>query len=274
MAICGAGHTRMIKYLCLSKIFEKREIRNIWAVGRNYADHAKELNNQIPSANETPIIFLKAGSSLTREQNIQTPPDILEVHHEIEIAVQLDYPPSFGLRRFRNHKPSKQLFGALKGSDPCPIVKDRPQQNLLVPTRIFLALDLTDRLRQNALKEKGLPWTLAKSFRNACPLSKASFELTHPEDPNLEELRNLEISLTINGILKQKGSTQNLIFSIPKLVQFVQGHLPVAPGDLILTGTPAGVGPLHHGDILTSKIDRLGLNGTSQTLIQSQWNFV
>ena len=184
-------------------------IRNIWGVGRNYAEHAKELGNEIPSE---PLIFLKAGSCATiaaKELHLPQIPDS-DIHHEVELALQFD-------------------------------------ENLQI-NAACIALDLTERTRQSKAKAKGLPWTLAKSFKEACPLSN----FFPVED--LEELKDLEIILKINGELRQQGRTSQMIFKLDQLVDFVRYQLPVTPGDLILTGTPSGVGPLKPNDHLHAEI--------------------
>lgn len=183
-------------------------IRNIWAVGRNFSDHAKELGNDLPPE---PMIFLKAGSCATfAEKEISLPPWTQDIHHELELALKFD-----------SH---------LQISEAC------------------LALDLTARSVQNALKAKGHPWTLAKSFQGACPLT--------PFFPveNLQNLEAAEFSLMVNGQIRQKGSPSQMIFGSEKLIQFVKMHFPVVPGDLLLTGTPAGVAALSPGDIVEAEL--------------------
>lgn len=185
-------------------------IRNIWAVGRNYADHAKELGNDVPTE---PMIFLKAGSCAFFGPEISLPSWSQEVHHEIELALKFD-------------------------------------QNLEI-SHFGLALDLTERKLQNHLKSNGQPWTLAKSFTAACPLTQFH-KVGH-----LNSLKNLPIALNVNGQVRQLGSTQHMIFPLEKLVDFVKAHFPVCPDDLLLTGTPAGVGPLFRGDRLVAQLGSL-----------------
>jgi acylpyruvate hydrolase len=176
-------------------------IRNIWAVGRNYADHAKELDNQIPTE---PLIFLKAGSCAFFGSEISLPAWTEEVHHEVELA--------------------------LKFGDDLSI------------NAYGLALDLTERKIQTHMKSLGQPWTLAKSFTNSCPITQ--FHSVH----DLNELKDLPLSLIVNGEVKQNGTTADMIFSLERLLEFIKTRFPVCPGDLLLTGTPAGVGPLRRGD--------------------------
>lgn len=183
-------------------------IRNIWAVGRNYADHAMELGNEVPT---TPLIFLKAGSSATvNSTEILLPAWTEEVHHEVELAL-----------KFNSH---------------------------LQVTEAAVALDLTERKVQTAAKKEGRPWTLAKSFKEACPVS-AFFSLK-----DVKDLADLELSLWVNDRVCQHGNTNQMIFQIPALIEYVLEHFPVCPGDLLLTGTPAGVGPLMRGDKVRAQI--------------------
>ena len=183
-------------------------IRNIWAVGRNYADHAKELGNPLP---KEPLIFLKAGSCAVKNTpSFRLSPWASEIHHEIEVALR---------------------FGDdLSISSAC------------------VALDLTDRPRQSELKSRGEPWTLAKSFSGACPISDF-FEVK-----SLDEISTWTLNLEINGQTKQHAPCSQMIFNSKILVDFVRKHFPVCPGDLLLTGTPEGVGPLHTGDVVMAEI--------------------
>lgn len=183
-------------------------IQNIWAVGRNYAEHAKELGNEVPTE---PMIFLKAGSTASlASKEIHLPSWANELHHEIELALRFD--------------------DNLQINEAC------------------IAIDVTDRAKQNQLKSKGHPWTLAKSFKDSCPLSNF-FQVG-----DLDELKNLELILKINGDVRQKGNTSQMIFSLEQLLDFVRHHFPVVPGDLLLTGTPSGVGPFKRGDVLEAEI--------------------
>lgn len=183
-------------------------IRNIWAVGRNYVEHAKELGNEVPTE---PLVFLKAGSCASvGSETIALPLGKTEIHHEVELGLEFDQELKIG--------------------------------------RACIALDLTDREKQNLLKAKGQPWTLAKSFKGACPLSDF-FKVE-----NISELRSLDITLTVNGLIRQQGNTSQMIFPIERIIQFVIENFPVVPGDLLLTGTPSGVGPLQKGDLVEATI--------------------
>ncbi len=194
--------------------YEVQTIRNIWAVGRNYEEHAKELGNLPPAPNGKPMIFLKAGTSIVPNgASFELPPFSKDVHHEVEVALQF-------------------------GSD----FKWRA---------LSIAIDLTARDVQNELKSKGHPWTLAKSFRHSCLLGPLI-----PIDA-ATDLQNLDFSLHINGKLRQSGNTRDMIHSVENLRHYVLEHFPVSPGDLLLTGTPAGVGPITAGDELEAQVTGL-----------------
>jgi len=181
--------------------------RHIWAVGRNYLDHAKEMKAELP---KEPMIFLKAGGCASTGDEITLPPWSKEVHHEIELALKFDANLQFA--------------------------------------EFALALDLTERALQSEAKARGTPWTLAKSFTGACPITPFK------KLPSLAALEEFSLELEVNGRLRQKGFIKDLIFPIPVLRRYVLDHFPVEEGDWFLTGTPAGVGPLKPGDRLTGRI--------------------
>ncbi|PTU73036.1 fumarylacetoacetate hydrolase family protein [Pseudomonas mangrovi] len=184
-------------------------------VGRNYAEHAKELNNPVPSE---PLLFIKPGSCVVAmDESFAIPAERGAVHYEAEIAVLIGKPLS--------KKPNaEEARDAISGFAP--------------------ALDLTLRDLQDALKKKSYPWEIAKSFDGACVL--APFV---PGDA-VEDLADLGIRLSLNGELRQDGNSRDMLTPILPLIQHIAGHFSLQPGDVILTGTPAGVGPLQSGDEL------------------------
>ncbi|MGE3974937.1 MAG: fumarylacetoacetate hydrolase family protein [Bdellovibrionales bacterium] len=199
------------------------QIRNIWGVGRNYAEHAKELGNTVPSK---PLIFLKAGSTaLLSDQKFPLPAFTNDVHHEIELAVE------FG--------PSLEIV------------------------RAAVCLDLTARDLQAELKKKGEPWTLAKSFKHSTLLG--SFF-----DVKDSACGDLHLELLINDEVRQTGHTAQMIFSVPVLAQYLRECFPICPGDLILTGTPSGVGPLVSGD----QIEALCFDSQNKSLSEGRWQIL
>lgn len=113
-----------------------------------------------------------------------------------------------------------------------------------------VALDMTDRGKQTELKNKGLPWSVAKGFDTACPVGAFT------SSPDLtKNLQNLDIWLKVNEELKQKGNTRDMIFSVADLISYISSIFTLEPGDLILTGTPSGVGPVKSGDVITAGIE-------------------
>ena len=185
-------------------------IQNIWAVGRNYLEHARELGNQAPDAAQDPMIFLKAGSSIVQnEGHFFLPEFSTDVHYECELALQ---------------------FG--------------PTLNF---ENMTLALDLTARDVQSKLKAAGQPWTLAKSFKGSCPIG--------PLIKISGDLSLIRFSFRVNGEIRQTGQTSDMIHPVEKLRDYVVNRFPVVSGDLLLTGTPKGVGRLKAGDRLEGEIE-------------------
>jgi 2-keto-4-pentenoate hydratase/2-oxohepta-3-ene-1,7-dioic acid hydratase in catechol pathway len=185
-------------------------------VGRNYAEHAKELNNPVPTE---PLLFIKPGSCVVAmDDSFSIPNDERgAVHYEAEIAVLIGKPLS--------RKPNaEEVLDAISGFAP--------------------ALDLTLRELQDKLKAKAYPWEVAKSFDGACVL--APFV---PGDA-VEDLADLGIRLSLNGELRQDGNSRDMLNPILPLIQHICGHFSLQAGDVILTGTPVGVGPLSAGDTL------------------------
>ena len=184
-------------------------------VGRNYAEHAKELNNPVPTE---PLLFIKPGSCVVPlDESFSIPAERGAVHYEAEIAVLIGKPLS--------KKPNaEEVMDAISGFAP--------------------ALDLTLRDVQDQLKARAYPWEVAKAFDGACVL--APFV---PGDA-VVDLRDIGIRLSLNGAVRQDGNSRDMLNPILPLIQHICGHFSLQPGDVILTGTPAGVGPLASGDQL------------------------
>lgn len=182
--------------------------RNIHAIGRNYRAHVQELQNQQP---EAPIIFGKAVASLCSGSKVQLPSDLGPIHHEIEIILRI----------------GKHLGPGCF-------------EDLNCISHIGLGIDFTARTLQGQLKQRGLPWHRAKSFQDASYIAALR--------PFQGPWRPLHFSLLKNGSRVQVGNTENMIFSIPVFLRDLNQHLPLEFGDLIFTGTPQGVGPVHLGD--------------------------
>lgn len=201
--------------------------RNIWAVGRNYSDHALEMNVEVPNKNlQQPLFFLKSGNTLSTSSKIKLPKWSAEIHHEIELAYLVDENLNF--------------------------------------SHLTLALDLTARDAQNKAKKNGQPWTLAKSFIDSCPIGN----WISLSEINSEE--NLEFDFLVNSKTTQIGRFSDMIFKPSELLEFVKSHFPLAPHDIILTGTPAGVGALTSGDLLTSHLR--DTTSSHQKILTLQWD--
>eukprot|EP01111_Echinosteliopsis_oligospora_P005310 TRINITY_DN18592_c0_g1_i1.p1 TRINITY_DN18592_c0_g1~~TRINITY_DN18592_c0_g1_i1.p1 ORF type:complete len:219 (-),score=68.86 TRINITY_DN18592_c0_g1_i1:215-871(-) len=186
--------------------------KKIVAIGRNYAQHAKELGNAVPTK---PFFFLKPTSSFVRQgQPILIPPSIGEVHHEVELGVVIG-------KKGKDIK-AENAFDYVSG--------------------YTIALDLTARDIQQAAKTKGMPWTEAKGYDTFTPIGDFI-----PKD-KIPDPSNVELYLEINGKIKQKGSTKDMIFQIPQLIEAVSKVMTLEEGDIILTGTPEGVGPMFPGE--------------------------
>jgi acylpyruvate hydrolase len=192
----------------------------IICIGRNYAEHAKEMNAALPTE---PVFFLKPDTALVKDNQPFYYPDFSkEIHHEIELVLKIT----------KNGKNIDEAF-AHKYYD-----------------EIGIGIDFTARDIQAACKEKGLPWEKAKAFDNAAPLGKFI------DKEKIKDLRNINFQLLINGKTVQKGNTKDLLFSFDTIIASVSKFITLKTGDLIYTGTPEGVGPVKIGDRLEGYIEK------------------
>jgi 2-keto-4-pentenoate hydratase/2-oxohepta-3-ene-1,7-dioic acid hydratase in catechol pathway len=192
----------------------------IICIGRNYAEHAKELKNDLP---DEPLYFLKPDTALLKEKDFYYPNFTKDLHYECEIVVKID----------KVGKNIEEKFAHKYYSE------------------ITLGIDFTARDIQEKCKLKGLPWEKAKGFDNSAPISSKWIKL------NEIDFNKTAFEFFQNGIPKQKGFTHDMIFSIDQIIAHVSKYITLKTGDLIYTGTPAGVGPVEIGDVLTAE-----LNGT------------
>lgn len=200
--------------------------RTIVCVARNYVQHARELRNEVPSC---PTFFLKPVSSLVHAPDpIRLPPGAL-VHHEVELGVVLG-------RRAEN-------------------LPDDPNAIESCIAGYCVAVDLTARNWQQEAKDKSLPWTLAKGCRTFLPCGPLVPKELLSEDP-----QNTKLQLRVNGQVKQSDRTSLMVHSIHQLLRAASSFLTLERGDLLLTGTPSGVGPISQGDVL--EIEGLGTRTT------------
>ncbi|KAF9955496.1 Acylpyruvase fahd1, mitochondrial [Mortierella alpina] len=191
--------------------------RKIVAIGRNYSEHAKELGNAVPTA---PFFFLKPTSSyITNGQSIEVP-EGCEVHHELELAVVIG--------KDGRNIPAKDANSYISG--------------------YALALDMTARNLQQQAKEKGMPWSAAKGYDTFTPIGEFI-----PKD-QIADHDNVDLLLQVDGVTKQQGNTRDMIFSIPTLIENVSAIMKLQEGDVILSGTPKGVGRVLPGQTITCEL--------------------
>lgn len=191
----------------------------IICIGRNYVEHARELNNEVP---ESPVFFMKPDTALlTSNQPFSYPRFSSEVHHEIEVVIQI----SQAGKEIGEHE-ADQFFD-----------------------KVGLGVDFTARDLQATMKKKGLPWEAAKAFDSSAPVSEL---LPVSSYPNMHQL---SFRLDRNGSTVQDGNTSLMIFTFESIIAYVSRFVTLKPGDLIFTGTPAGVGPVEPGDHLEAYLE-------------------
>ncbi len=191
----------------------------IIAVGRNYAEHIRELNNEQP---DDPVIFTKPETAILRNNEPFFYPDFsTDIHHEVEMLVRIG----------RTGKYIDEQF-AHKYYD-----------------EIGIGIDFTARDIQSKLKEKRLPWDLAKGFNGSAPIS------AFVPKTDFADLQNINFRLDVNDETRQQGNTSMMLFKIDYLIAFVSRYFLLQQGDVIFTGTPAGVGPVQIGDTLAAFLE-------------------
>ena len=184
---------------------------NIYCIGRNYLEHAKELGNDIEAR---PVVFSKPNTSLITSNIIELPTFSKDIHFETELVIKI--------------------------SKDCFKITEEAAESFY--DEIGIGLDLTARDLQSELKEKRLPWLLSKGFKGACFCSKFI---------NKELLsKDVGFSMTLNDIERQKSNSGEMIFAINKIISFISEFIQLESGDLIYTGTPKGVGRLTSGDTI------------------------
>lgn len=191
----------------------------IICIGRNYAEHAKELNNPVPTE---PVVFMKPDTAMLRNNEPFYFPDFTkDLHHEVELVIKIS-------------RAGKHIEPEFAGK---------------YYEEIGIGIDFTARDIQAKCKEKGLPWEKAKAFDGSAPVggfvNKSKFA----------SLNNISFHLDIDGKTVQRGNTKDLIFSFDVLVSHISKFVTLKTGDLIFTGTPEGVGPVKPGNRLTAYIE-------------------
>lgn len=191
----------------------------ILAIGRNYADHAKELNNPVPSE---PVIFLMPETALIRNNKPFFYPDFSnDIHYEVELVLKINKLGKNIAEKFAHRYYDE----------------------------IGIGIDFTARDVQADLKKRGLPWEKAKSFDGAAPLGEFISK------NEIDDVTNINFSLNKNDETVQQGNSKDMISSFDAIIAYVSKYFTLKIGDLIFTGTPAGVGPVKIGDTLLAKIE-------------------
>jgi len=203
------------------------DVGKLLCIGRNYADHAAEMDRNVP---DEPMVFLKPSSALIRsEGTVRLPPQSKDVHHEVELV-------------------------AVIGTEGRNIAVDDALDHV---SAFAVGLDMTARDLQAQAKARRHPWSVAKGFDTFAPLGPltAASEVDSPQD--------LTLRLTVNGDRRQQANTQRQIFPVREVVAYCSQIFTLSPGDLVYTGTPSGVGPVEAGDTLEATatgLDSLRVN--------------
>ena len=192
----------------------------IFAIGRNYAEHIKELNNERP---DEPVIFTKPDTAILKNGDPFYYPDFSkDIHHEIELVLKIS----------KEGKNIEEKF-ADKYFDS-----------------IGLGVDFTARDLQQKAKDKGLPWDIAKGFNSSAPISDKFIPVSE-----FKNLSDINFKLEVDGAVKQQGNTSLMLFSFNYIISYLSKFFTLRTGDLIFTGTPKGVGPVQIGNKLTGYLE-------------------
>lgn len=198
---------------------EALTIGTIFCIGRNYARHADEMKQAVP---EEPMIFIKPLNTITSDgSSILLPPQSREVHHEVELVAAI-------------------------GKGGKNISQDQALNHV---AGYGIGIDVTARDIQQKAKQKSHPWTVSKGFDTFAPLSSfiAADSVKDPQD--------LHLKLKVNNRTRQDGYTRDMIFPVHTLVAYISTIFTLSPGDLIFTGTPEGVSPIRHGDVVEASLN-------------------
>jgi uncharacterized protein (TIGR00369 family) len=201
---------------------ERIRVGKILAVGRNYAEHVREMGWHEAAP---PMLFLKPPSAIVHDGGVvRVPPDMGEVHHEVELVVVI-------------------------GRTGRAIAEAEALDHVL---GYAVGLDMTLRDAQSAAKAKGEPWAISKGFDTSAPVSVVA-----PRD-EVGDGSGLRLTLDVNGARRQEADTSAMVHGVPGLVAFASRLMTLEHGDLIFTGTPAGVGPVRPGDLLEAGLEKVG----------------
>ncbi|MCD6468061.1 MAG: fumarylacetoacetate hydrolase family protein [Thermoplasmata archaeon] len=207
-----------MRYYHFRDVNKRLMIGKIVCLARTYRKHAQEMNTEVP---DNPLLFLKPASSVVfNNQSIVIPKKTNLVHHEVELGVVI----------------------GKKGKN----IARRDALDYVLG--YLLGLDITARDLQDKAKKHGWPWTISKGFDTFCPISDVVLK------KDVENPRNLDLLLKVNGKIRQSSNTRYMVYTVEEIVAFVSSIMTLEPGDLILTGTPEGVGAIENGDIVEAKL--------------------
>ncbi len=210
----------MPDYLFDNDADKKLQIGKIICLARTYHKHAQEMNTK---ATEEPLLFLKPSTAVIFDRDSIVIPEMSKsIHHEVELCVVI--------------------------GKKCKDVKKENAMNYVLG--YCLGLDITARDIQSIAKKNGWPWGIAKGFDTFAPISNVV--LKKGIDPH-----NIDISLKVNGEIRQSSNTKNMICTIPEIIEFISKIMTLEPGDLIMTGTPEGVSEIKKGDRLDAKLGNI-----------------
>lgn len=197
-------------------------VRRVYCIGRNYAAHAVEMGHD--PDREAPFFFQKNPDNLDPSGSFPYPPHSSDVHHEVEMLV--------ALKSGGSNIPVGEALGHVYGYG--------------------LALDMTRRDLQGEAKKAGRPWEIGKAFERSAPVGaiRPAAEIGHPESGR--------VTLKVNGELRQEGDLNQMIWKVPEMISYLSEYFDLAAGDVILSGTPAGVGAVTKGDVMELEIEGLG----------------
>ena len=195
-------------------------VQRVFCIGTNYFDHAKEMNSKLT---KEPTVFIKPNQTLTQESSIHLPSNSKDVHHELELVVCLNK----GGKNIDKRSAKNHIFGYAVG------------------------IDLTKRDIQQKLKKNGKPWELSKVFDYSAPISSI-------EKLENQVIPNKKMVLKVNKSIKQDDSTSSMIHDVETLISYISQNITLLPGDIIFTGTPAGVSKISSGDNIEAKIEGIG----------------
>jgi len=209
----------MVNYRFKNDIKKELSVGKLVCLARTYRKHAEEMNTYVT---EEPLLFLKPASAVIFDgESIIIPKMSNCLHHEVELGVVIG-------KKCKN-VPQKNAMNYVLG--------------------YLLALDITARDTQSIAKKNGWPWSIAKGFDTFAPISSIVLK-EEVQDPS-----NLDISLKVDGEIRQSSNTSYMIYSIERIIEFISGVMTLEPGDLILTGTPEGVGEIVSGDVIEAHLE-------------------